>query len=46
VTQQEWRDFWSDNMAARNRAATSTFVSGVVLVGIGVIFLLDRLDLV
>ena len=33
-------------MAARNRAATSTFVSGVVLVGIGVIFLLDRLDLV
>ncbi|HJW98675.1 MAG TPA: DUF5668 domain-containing protein [Terriglobales bacterium] len=33
-------------MAGRNRGATSTLISGVVLTAIGVVFLLDRLDLV
>lgn len=37
---------WIEDMNADNRGATGTLISGLVIAGIGVIFLLDRLGVV
>lgn len=42
MTQQGWRGLWVEHMDVRNRAATGTLVSGLVIAGVGVVLLLDR----
>lgn len=37
---------WKDEISMPNRAATSSLVSGLIIAGIGVVFLLDRLGIV
>lgn len=46
MNQQGWRDLWVEHMETRNRAATSTLVSGLIIAGIGIVLLLDRFGIV
>ncbi|HKT24934.1 MAG TPA: DUF5668 domain-containing protein [Terriglobales bacterium] len=43
---EQWREFWGDEMEARNRAATGTLISGLLIAGIGTVLLLDRFGIV
>ena len=46
MSPEQWREFWGDEMDARNRAATGTLISGMVIAGIGTVLLLDRFGIV
>lgn len=43
---EQWREFWGNEMEARNRAATGTLISGLLIAGIGTVLLLDRFGIV
>lgn len=46
MSPEQWRQFWGDEMEARNRAATGTLISGLVIAGVGTVLLLDRFGIV